>query len=151
MVVTPWAKLASSTSSGSSSISAGTCSAVTSVATSSQGRTSMSATGSLPRIRRRNSPTRAPIRSITASRPVRVGLMPIPRSVRLEPWITDAATMNGAADEKSPGTSIEGSTSSRTGEMATRPGRRSTGTPARTSIRSVWSRVGSGSSTTVMP
>ena len=122
-----------------------------SVATSSAGRTSMSATGSPAASRRRNSPTRAPIRSSTASMPVRVGLIEMSRRVRLEPCRMVAAAMNGAADEKSPGTAISGSTSSRTGEMPTYPGRRSTGTPARCSIRSVWSRVAIASSTTVTP
>ena len=151
MVVVPRAKLASSTSSGNSSISAGTISGSMSVATSSAGRTSMSATGSPAAQRRPNRPTRAPIRSSAASRPVRVGLIEMFRSVRFEPWRMVAAAMNGAADEKSPGTGISGSTSSRTGEIEIRPGRRSTGTPARCSIRSVWSRVAIASSITVTP
>ena len=119
IVVVPRAKLASSTIRGSSSISVGTISASMSVATSSAGRTSMSATGSPAASRRRNSPTLAPIRSSTASMPVRVGLIEMSRRVRLEPCRMVAAAMNGAADEKSPGTAISGSTSSRTGEMPT--------------------------------
>ena len=59
--------------------------------------------------------------------------------------------MNGAADEKSPGHLHRGQHQLAHRRDATRPGRRSTGTPARCNIRSVWSRVGSGSSTTVMP
>ena len=151
ITVVPRAKLATSTISGSSSISDGTSSGSTSVATSSACRTSMSATGSPPAQRRPNSPTRAPIRSSTASMPVRVGLMPTPWMVRLEPASTQPAAMNGAADEKSPGTSIPSRSRRVTGEIETRPGRRSTGTPARRSIRSVWSRVGIGSSIVVTP
>ena len=76
--------------------------------------------------------------------------MPMPWIVRLT-RDNAAAAMNGAADEKSPGTSISVSSRWLTGETATRPGRRSTGTPARCSIRSVWSRVGTGSSISVTP
>ena len=77
--------------------------------------------------------------------------MPTPRSVSPEPCTIVAATTNGAADEKSPGTRTSSRCSVATGETATRPGRRSTGAPASRSIRSVWSRVGTGSSTTVTP
>ena len=119
ITVVPRAKLATSTISGSSSISDGTSSGSTSVATSSACRTSMSATGSPPAQRRPNSPTRAPIRSSTASMPVRVGLMPTPWMVRLEPASTQPAAMNGAADEKSPGTSIPSRSRRVTGEIET--------------------------------
>ena len=111
----------------------------------------MSATGSAPARRRLKSPTRAPIRSITVSRPVRVGLMPTPRRVSPDPCTIVAATTNGAADEKSPGTTTSSRCRLATGDTATRPGRRSTGAPAWRSIRSVWSRVATGSSTTVTP
>jgi hypothetical protein len=72
-------------------------------------------------------------------------------TVRLDPGRSAAATRNGAADEMSPGTST--SSSRRRSGLSTeieRP-RRSTRTPAASSISSVWSRVGAGSTTVVLP
>ena len=59
--------------------------------------------------------------------------------------------MNGAADEKSPGTSSSPSESRSGGSSDTERGRRTTVAPASASISSVWSRVGAGSSTVVFP
>ena len=80
------------------------------------------------------------------------------RGLRLTSWIvirdsgtSVAATMNGAADEKSPGTSTEPSRMLSGGSMLTDDGRDETLTPAARSISSVWSRVGDGSITVVRP
>ena len=105
--VRPRAIVAASASNGSSSISDGTISGSTSVATSSAGRTSMSATGSPAAVvRRLKRPMRAPMRSSTVSRPARPGLTPTPRRNRCDSGTSVAATMKNAADEMSPGTSI---------------------------------------------
>ena len=68
-------------------------------------RTSRSATGSPPTVRRLKTEIRAPMRSSTWRKPVRVGLTPTPWSRSSEPGSSVAATRNGAAEEKSPGTS----------------------------------------------
>ena len=81
------------------------------------------------------------------------------RGLRLTSWIvirdsgiSVAATMNGAAEEKSPGTSTaaEPQALGRVDADRARP-RRSTRAPAACSISSVWSRVGAGSITVVVP
>jgi hypothetical protein len=59
--------------------------------------------------------------------------------------------MNGAAEEKSPGTSISPSSSRSAGCTVTLFSRRVIETPAASSISSVWSRVGAGSTTVVSP
>ena len=69
--------------------------------------------------------------------------------VSSEPGSSAAATISGAADEKSPGTSTSPSRSALGGSIVTEPGRRRTVTPAASSISSVWSRVGFGSTTVV--
>src|SRR5262245_7584162 len=96
---------AASTNSGSSSIMRGTSAGTTSVATSSAWVTPRSATGSPDCSRRLNIEMRAPMRSRASSRPVRVGFTPMPWTMSSEPARSVAATMNGAAAEKSPGTS----------------------------------------------
>ena len=68
-----------------------------------------------------------------------------------EPGTSVAATMNGAAEEKSPGTSISPSSSRSAGCTVTLFSRRVIETPAASSISSVWSRVGAGSTTVVSP
>ena len=70
-----------------------------------RGGTSRSPTGSPPMRRRLKTVTRAPIRSSTSRRPVRRGLRLTPWTVSSEPGSSVAATTNGAAEEKSPGTS----------------------------------------------
>ena len=62
-----------------------------------------------------------------------------------------AATMNGAAEEKSPGTSTAPSRRRSGGSTLTELGRTVTCAPASCSINSVWSRVGAGSTTVVLP
>ena len=59
--------------------------------------------------------------------------------------------MTNAADDRSPGTSTSSSSSSSQLTTATRAPSRVTVTPARTSIRSVWSRLGAGSVIVVVP
>ena len=59
--------------------------------------------------------------------------------------------MNGAAEEKSPGTSISPSSSRSAGQTLTRAAAALHPRARRPSIRSVWSRVGSGSTTVVAP
>ena len=68
-----------------------------------------------------------------------------------EPGTSVAATMNGAAEEKSPGTSISPGSSRSAGRTRDAFSRRVTDTPAASSISSVWSRVGAGSTTVVSP
>ena len=62
-----------------------------------------------------------------------------------------AATMNGAAEEKSPGTSTSPSCKRSGGSTLTELGRTVTRAPPACSINSVWSRVGAGSITVVLP
>ena len=71
--------------------------------------------------------------------------------VELGPGTSVAATTKGAADEKSPGTSTSPSESRSTGRTVTLVGRTVTLAPASCSMRSVWSRVGAGSTTVVSP
>ena len=71
--------------SGSSSTSRGTSSGPTLGRDQLGGRTSRSATGSPPTVRRLKTAMRAPMRSSTSSKPVRVGLIPTPWTVSSEP------------------------------------------------------------------
>ena len=80
------------------------------------------------------------------------------RGFRLTPWIVSrepassvAATRNGAAAEKSPGISTSPSSRRSAGQTVALVDRRCTRTPAASSSASVWSRVGSGSTTVVSP
>ena len=82
---------------------------------------------------------------------MRRGLRLTPCTWSSEPGTSVAATISGAAEEKSPGTSTSPSDSRSAGRMLTLSGRRVTGAPAVSSIRSVWSRVGTGSTTVVSP
>ena len=83
---------------------------------------------------------------------MRRGLRPTPCTVISEPGTSAAATRNGAADERSPGTStLAERPAPSAGWTVALPGRRRTRAPARSSMRSVWSRVGAGSSTVVSP
>ena len=89
------------------------------------------------------------MRSRTFIRPVRVGLTPTPAIRRREPGSSVAATRNGAAEEKSPGI-VEPERVEPLGrphlDLTRRGAHRA---PAARSIRSVWSRVGTGSTTVV--
>ena len=82
---------------------------------------------------------------------MRRGFRLTPWTVSSEPASSVAATRNGAAEEKSPGISTSPSSSRSAGATETLRGFRRTGTPACASMFSVWSRVGSGSSTVVSP
>ena len=80
------------------------------------------------------------------------------RGFRLTPWIVSsepaisvAATTSGAAEETSPGTSISPGSSRSAGQTVTLRARTWTRAPAAASRCSVWSRVGTGSSTVVSP
>ena len=82
---------------------------------------------------------------------MRRGLTPRSWIVTSLPGTSAAATSSGAADEKSPGTSTSSSRSAPAGPTVTDAGVRRTRTPAASSMRSVWSRVGIRSMTVVGP
>ena len=82
---------------------------------------------------------------------MRVGFRPTPCRRSSEPGRSVAAARKGAADEKSPGTSSESGESRSAGHTVATGGLRSTRAPAPASIRSVWSRLGAGSTTVVGP
>ena len=82
---------------------------------------------------------------------MRRGFRLTPCTVSSEPARSVAAAMNGAAEEKSPGTSTVPSSSRSTGQTDALFCRRRIRAPAASSIGSVWSRVGSGSTTVVSP
>ena len=82
---------------------------------------------------------------------MRRGLRPTPCTVTSLPGTSAAATRSGAADEKSPGTSTSPRRRLAPGSTVTEPGRRRTLAPAASSMSSVWSRVGTGSTTVVAP
>ena len=100
----------------------------------------------------RSPSTIAPIRSRIRRKPVRVQLTPTSRTTSREPFTsTPAAIMNAADDE------VAGHDEALRVELvgARRPTpsarRARTATPAPASIRSVWSRLGAGSTTLVVP
>src|SRR6266540_1100676 len=109
--LSPRAPAAARAKRGSSSMRRGTSLGSISVAVSSDDSTSMSPTGSRPRRRRLKTAMRAPMRVSTSRSPVRVGLMPTPWTVSCEPGSSVDATISGAAEEKSPGTSTRSSSS----------------------------------------
>ena len=82
---------------------------------------------------------------------MRRGFRPTSWIVRSLPGTRAAAASSGAADEKSPGTSTSPSRSEPAGWTVIEVGPRRTGTPAPSSMSSVWSRVGAGSTTVVWP
>ncbi len=87
----------------------------------------------------------------TSMIPVRVGFMPTPvKRTSASGW-TDAATIQKAAAEMSFGTRIESGASGTSGLSRTAGPSRPMRAPIAASMRSVWSRVGSGSSTIVSP
>ena len=97
--------------------------------------------------------TAAPARRSTSNRAVRVGLRPTSCRVSADPGRPAAATPRNAEAEGSPGTrSASPPRSAAPPVTVSRPGAlRSTSTPKAASARSVWSRVGSGSTTVVVP
>ena len=92
-----------------------------------------------------------PMRSRIRRNPVRVRLTPTSRISSREPGTSTPAAIRKAAEDRSPGTdSSSSSSSSQLTTLTTAPSRR-TVTPARTSMRSVWSRLGAGSVMLVVP
>ena len=150
IVVSPSAKQAASATSGSSSIASGTSAPPTSVARSSAAETRSDPLGSPARSASSTS-TAAPIRPRISSRPVLVGLSPTPVRDSALPGTIVAATMKKAAAEMSPGTSISPGRSPRAGRIVTVSPLRWTSAPAAASIRSLWSRLGAGSTMLVSP
>ena len=152
IVVVPSAKQAARATRGSSSIASGTSAPPTSVACSRRRRTRRSPTGSPPTSTPGATSISAPIRSRIVSRPVRVGLS------------ADSFQLDLAAGDQQP------RRRGRRRPRRCRRGRRSrpargarrarstTASPSRLdvgagglSMRSVWSRLGSGSTTLVSP
>ena len=82
---------------------------------------------------------------------MRVQLRPIPETTTREPGTSMAAATMKAADEGSPGTTTSSSSISSTCVTVRRPFSDWNGTWARRMRRSVWSRLGPGSTTVVEP
>ena len=95
--------------------------------------------------------TIAPIRSAIRTKPVRVQFALMSVITIREPLTRIAAAMWNAADDGSPGTWMSPSSSSSCWVSSIRSPSRVMRTPARASSRSVWSRLGSGSITVVVP
>ena len=91
------------------------------------------------------------MRSRMRKKPTRVQFAAMPSTTMREPGTSTAAAAWKAAEDGSPGTWIASSASDVDAghrHAVARPAAR--GTPARASIRSVWSRLGSGSTTVVV-
>ncbi len=152
----PVAKEAATARTGYSSIMLGARSAGTSTPSSGPARTSRSATGSPPASRGLSISILAPISRSVATRPVRSSFMPT-FSMRIsEPGSSSAATIGNAAEEGSPGTTRSAALSSTSPRSVIRRWPSAVVTPVTMapkwrSIRSVWSRVASGSTTVVSP
>ena len=91
------------------------------------------------------------MRSRMRTKPTRVQFALMSVITIREPFTNTAAAMWKAADEGSPGTWIEPSSSSSCWVSEMRSPSRVMWQPARASRRSVWSREGSGSTTVVVP
>jgi hypothetical protein len=92
------------------------------------------------------------MRSAIRKKPVRVQFRPTSVTTTREPATSVAAATMNAADEGSPGTaSTSPSSSSSTWRTVERRPSCSKGTRARRSSRSVWSRLGTVSTTVVEP
>ena len=103
------------------------------------------------RRRRRGTSMSAPISRSTSMMPMRDGLRPTPSRRISASGCRAPATSQAAADEMSPGTVRERAAYPAGPSMVvTRPSRR-TGAPSQASMRSVWSRVGPGTSMLVVP
>src|SRR5512145_3302088 len=135
--VRPSAIAAAAHRTGTSSISAGISSGVTSVAASPRPRTTISATGSPPSLRPASSRMSAPIRRSTPSRPVRNGFTPIPGTRSSDPATLAASAMKKDADEMSPGTAMVMGRSRSAGWTVTSFPSRTIRAPIDRSIRSV--------------
>ncbi len=95
--------------------------------------------------------TTAPMRSAIRTKPVRVQLALMSSITIREPLTRIAAAMWNAAEDGSPGTWMSPSSSSSCWVSTIRSPSRLIWAPARASRRSVWSRLGSGSITVVVP
>jgi len=97
----------------------------------------------------------APISRSAVTMPLRVGFIPTFSTTNSLPGTIDAATSQKAAEEGSPGTTIDCGFSSASPviEMIRPSGTSSTlsAAPKPVSIRSLWSRVATGSITRVVP
>ncbi len=116
----------------------------------------MSPTGSPPATRSFSTRSAAPISRSVVISPVRSGFRPTFSTTTREPGTSSAATIGKAAEDGSPGTSTGAATSSGwPSSRITRPcsGVSCTETvaPKWRSMFSVWSRVGSRSTTRVVP
>ncbi len=153
--VSPSAKQPSSATSGSSSIASGTSSGSTTVPSSAPWATSRSLTGSSgassPVSSSRSPRTMPRMRRTIRRKPVRVQLTPTSPISRREPGTSTPAATRKAAELGSPGTRTCSSSSSSALTTVTCRPLRWIATPARSSIRSVWSRLRAGSPTVVAP
>ena len=120
------------------------------VDTSFPGFAITSATGSAPEVRRAAICNMPPMASIIRRKPVRVEFTPTAPTWSSRGPISPASIRN-AAEEKSPGTSIRVARNGCLPIRQVRPLVRSIDIPKLGSIRSVWSRVGTGSLTQVSP
>ena len=155
MTVRPSAKAAVAARIGYSSIMEAARSSGTTIPFSVEQRAVTSPTSSPPAIRRFVMVRSAPMSSQVWNRPVRSGFSITPSTVTSDPGTTRAAASGKAAEDGSPGTATWVPFS------VCPPGRRmrqpapssvtSSSAPKARSIRSVWSRLFSGSTTTVSP
>ena len=138
-------------STGNSSMASGTSASGTAMPLSPERRTCRSATGSPPCDSRGTTVMSAPMSFRMSMTPVRVGFTPTFSMMYSPLPAMLPATRKNAAEEISPGTST------REPCRVCRPFSRTRGpsvsicTPKPRSMRSVWSRVGAGSVTVVMP
>jgi hypothetical protein len=96
-------------------------------------------------------PISTPIRERIESIPIRLRLMPTSRSPTSLPGTSSAPAMKKAAEEKSPGTGTSPASRRSAGETISASPSRRIEAPIAASIRSVWSRVQSGSWIVVSP
>ena len=154
-IVSPVAAAAAMNRIGNSSMASGTSSGGTAIPLSSLCVTQRSATGSAPTLRWLRSSIEAPISRRIASRPVRVGLIPTFSISNPSRAPRQPATRKNAAELKSAGTrtskprNVAGpfSVTVCPAPSVDRPRR----TPMLCSMRSVWSRLGPGDRTVVVP
>ena len=148
--VSPNAWVAAKTNIGISSTAVGISSDVIVVPCKACVRTIKSAVGSPSEITLSSSIT-APMRRNKRRMPSRVGLTPTPVKRSSLFGTNNAATIQNAADEISPGTLIVVPVNAVFGVTIMSWPSRVTATPNFCNIRSVWSRVASGSVITVSP
>src|SRR5947199_2147058 len=147
--VTPSANAAATASTGISSIIPSSGRIV--VATSGEDSTSKRPTGSPSRSPVGSASTLAPLARSAPTKPKTRGLRPTSSITIDEPGVMHAATANSAADDGSPGTSRSKGAGAPVSIRVVRSSTRATGARSASSMRSVWSRLGAGSSTSVTP